>query len=533
MVEVNIHDLGDGCNLEPKLSVRNKTGRELVIFGQDEAIFRTTHLNTNVWYIDGQASLRSKGMGVGVMVSSFNSYQFGFGMKITNEQLTSVNTHRNGQNYVEEAATFLNGSAAKPPLSESPFLRLLEHGQGKDGYWTYNHMVLQLEDVIDCMTVLYPDPEKNRRCQFDLAFELDHSSGHAKDRVDGLSAVPSILNTSYGGSQRFMRETELTEGCFGSVKHERVLKVGDKQSMVFTDTDLPPITDPECPKYDRPLGIFSQKNMTVPELKAALAKNDLNSDGDRKRLIDRCNAAGIATVKQIEKIKAGYVGKQKGALQIAFERGFCDKEMMLNGQKISAHGRELDNKYTEKFITKPMLVDEIRQLLVAQNLPTTGNRTELLARCALHKLSTNKKVQEKARDTKTSVYHFLEGCDDFKAEKSQMQYVLEELLNVELRMTPKCHPEIAGQGIEYAWGYAKLRFRQKFNDMTAANLKENVRAVLDTEVLTRKRTNKFVRKARDYKLTYLFLLQQTSKIVVDAATTKTEGRNHSNAHERI
>ena len=104
-------------------------------------------------------------MGVGVMVSLCISYQFGFGMKLTNKQLTSVNTHRNGQNYVEtEAATFLNGSSAKPPLSESPFLRLLEHGQGKDGYWTYNHMVLQLEDVIDCMTVLCPDPEKNRRC---------------------------------------------------------------------------------------------------------------------------------------------------------------------------------------------------------------------------------------------------------------------------------------------------------------------------------------------------------------------------------
>ena len=46
MVEVNIHNLGDGCNLESKFSVRNNTGRELVIFGQDEAIFRTTHLTT-------------------------------------------------------------------------------------------------------------------------------------------------------------------------------------------------------------------------------------------------------------------------------------------------------------------------------------------------------------------------------------------------------------------------------------------------------------------------------------------------------
>ena len=98
---------------------------------------------------------------------------------------------------------------------------------------------------------------------------------------------------------------------------------------------------------------------------------------------------------------------------------------------------------------------------------------------------------------------------------------MEELLNVEFHMTPKCHPQISGQGIEYAWGYSKLQFRQKFSDMTAENLKENIRAVLSTEVLTRNQTNKFVRKSRDYKLTYLFLLQQTIKIVVDTATTKT------------
>ena len=169
MVEVNIHDFVDGHDFEPQLSIRNETRRELVIFGQDEAIFRTTHLNTNTWYIDGQSSLRSKGMGVGVMVSSFNSYRFGFGMNITNEQLQCVNTYRRAKCYCEtNAAIFLNGSPAKPSLTESPFLCMLEHGQGKDGYWTYNHMVFQLEDITDCMTILYPDPNNSTHCQFDL-----------------------------------------------------------------------------------------------------------------------------------------------------------------------------------------------------------------------------------------------------------------------------------------------------------------------------------------------------------------------------
>ena len=49
-----------------------------------------------------------------------------------------------------------------------------------------------------------------------------------------------------------------------------------------------------------------------------------------------------------------------------------------------------------------------------------------------------------------------------------MQYISEEKIGVSLRKTPKCHPEIAGQGIEYAWGYAKLRLCKEFNDAQAS-----------------------------------------------------------------
>ena len=105
------------------------TGRELVVFGQDEAIFCTSQLNNNTWYVNDQANLRSKGMGVGIMVSSFCLRKFGFGMKITENDLEKVNTYWRGKYYVkEEATTFLNGSASKGDLKESPVLRLLEHG---------------------------------------------------------------------------------------------------------------------------------------------------------------------------------------------------------------------------------------------------------------------------------------------------------------------------------------------------------------------------------------------------------------------
>ena len=41
--------------------------------------------------------------------------------------------------------------------------------------------------------------------------------------------------------------------------------------------------------------------MTVSELKSTLEQNGLNVDGDQKRLLDRCWAAAIATVKHVKK----------------------------------------------------------------------------------------------------------------------------------------------------------------------------------------------------------------------------------------
>ena len=42
-----------------------------------------------------------------------------------------------------------------------------------------------------------------------------------------------------------------------------------------------------------------------------------------------------------------------------------------------------------------------------------------------------------------------------------------------LVMSPKCHPELAGVGIENSWGKSALYFR-KHNDYMAQNLMSNV-----------------------------------------------------------
>ena len=100
-----------------------------------------------------------------------------------------------------------------------------------------------------------------------------------------------------------------------------------------------------------------------------------------------------------------------------------------------------------------------------------------------------------------------------------MGYILESL-GVKLRLTPKCHPEIAGRGVEYSWGYGKLRFRRDFNDAIAKNLKSNVMNSLDRKVITVNRSRKFARKAREYKLTYSLLIHNAGG--EDATATKNE-----------
>ena len=85
-----------------------------------------------------------------------------------------------------------------------------------------------------------------------------------------------------------------------------------------------------------------------------------------------------------------------------------------------------------------------------------------------------------------------------------MMYIC-DLLKAHLLFTPKCHHEIAGRGVEYAWGYSKLRFRRDFNDAIPANLKRNVVQSLDRGVFTTDRIRKFARKAREYKLTYALI----------------------------
>ena len=126
----------------------------------------------------------------------------------------------------------VRGSEKKQPLLESPFVVKLEYGANKDGYWTGNHMVLQLEDCIDCLKVIHGD-------KYDFYFQFDHSSGHAKAQLDGLDA--SNMTKGFGGD--LLRDTMIGDGegylgCFYDSSNKFMVKVGQLQELKWVG-DLP------------------------------------------------------------------------------------------------------------------------------------------------------------------------------------------------------------------------------------------------------------------------------------------------------
>jgi hypothetical protein len=46
----------------------------------------------------------------------------------------------------------------------------------------------------------------------------------------------------------------------------------------------------------------------------------------------------------------------------------------------------------------------------------------------------------------------LKACEDFANETPRLEFIAHKYLGAFIRLTPKCHPEIAGRGIEYMPG---------------------------------------------------------------------------------
>ncbi len=71
--------------------------------------------------------------------------------------------------------------------------------------------------------------------------------------------------------------------------------------------------------------------------------------------------------------------------------------------------------------------------------------------------------------------------------------------------SPKCHPELAGVGIEYSWGLSKMKFKREINDMQAKNLHDNIELALSERILSVSQVHKFSRRTREYRRIYQWM----------------------------
>ena len=76
--------------------------------------------------------------------------------------------------------------------------KFLEYGENKEGYWTSDKFMEQLQDVVKLVNFKYPKSEGWR-----VVWIFDHSSCHAAMSEDALDVTH--MNVKPGGKQRVMR----------------------------------------------------------------------------------------------------------------------------------------------------------------------------------------------------------------------------------------------------------------------------------------------------------------------------------------
>jgi hypothetical protein len=384
-------------------SVPYESGKMLIILGHDEAIMKQYLLTNKHWTgPNGEKAISPKDEGLGIMISAFQSREFGFGMKITEEDLARINRYREGKEYIDvDSAKTKCGTTTKAPLTSSPFVVEFEYGANAEGYWVYEHMVLQVEDCVDCLKVLYPE--------HDFLFLLDHSCGHDRQRQDGLNV--ENMNKSYGGNKPKLRDTYIAQerGFLGP--YPRKLQPGDTQQMVFSTSDEGPFwmshEEREKKRHDEIIqGQTVKRKLTKKELQELLLTKGITIKG---RLVDLQKAAinhGITIEHISNKVIEGWEGKSKGLLQVLWERGWINNENNKAYQYYTLAGRK----------------NEYNLIIPASSLKS-----------------------------------LMESCTDFEEEETLLQHMGTKM-GIVVDRTPKCHAEIAGEGIEYSWGCAKNHY---------------------------------------------------------------------------
>ena len=474
-----------GGNLSVRFHELEPPLKPLLIFGQDESIV-SQFLSWSRHWVDptGKRVLMPKTEGEGLMLSAYQSREFGFSYRLSQQQLDQVNLWRRGKEYHDkEGALEVLGTVHKQQkiLTETPFLKLFEYGENRDGYWNSSHMSVQFEDCIDAVQCLFP--------QFDTLWLFDHSQSHDKKRKGALDA--KRMSYKYGNKQQYTRPTVIEQAAGYLGTHSPLLSPGDTQTMSWPD-DENELSSDDGPfwmtpaerletRYARedPEGKTRKREKTKDELVAELRDYGLNlpqKKYTKKTITEFATANNLPLHVEEVVVSEGWIGKPKGLLQICRERGLLDLGPNgLGWKRYSINGKLLPDG---------------------------------------------------SRDKELSLVEILSSCTDFLDEETALEH-LGRSRGVMVDKTPKFHAELAGEGIEYSWGFLKGKYRRLPLEDKKGKSKflESVRKCIEQTQDNIPLIRSFARRARDYMLTF-FILSNKCEIdendggLMDSAGTK-------------
>jgi hypothetical protein len=292
------------------------------------------------------------------------------------------------------------------------------------------------------------------------------------------------MNVGWGGAQAVPRDSLITAGCLGP--HDPLLHLGDialhnwppsvETQNIVESFDL--VTNSqrinEMGPFDlTPLQRLVQchdRSTTQTQIKPKTKQeilHDLEQEGitmprglghGRKELQEIAKNKGIATTKSVSKTTAGFLGKQKGLKQVCRERGLIVVENC--------------NGYTKQ----------------------------------------GRKLPDGTFDKSTSLAFLLSQCQDFRNEKTHLQ-VLAEAIGISVDFTPKFHPELPGEGVEYTWAALKQKYRREplRRKKTRDAFKELVRECVEKERSDPARIKSYSARARAYICTYHYIAKQNNQ----------------------
>ena len=134
-------------------------------------------------------------------------------------------------------------------MGRNTFWQEFEYGTSAKVYWTYDQMVLQLEEYTDILRALYPS--------IYFIFIFDCPWGHDIGIEDRLNLMKT--NSGYGIAQQEMYPTKIKQEVGYLGPHEWIIEVGDEKHMVFQEGDNVPLWMTPQERVDKK---FSQYDWT-------------------------------------------------------------------------------------------------------------------------------------------------------------------------------------------------------------------------------------------------------------------------------